>query len=70
MASCTINTIEDKTDSYIKSRFIIIEYTGQWEVVYDYETKVMYSVSMGDLNVGNFTMLVDSDGKPLLWKGE
>lgn len=70
MASCNINTVEDKTDSYIRSRFIVLEYTGTWKVVYDYETKVMYTVSMGHYNAGNFTMLVDSTGKPLLWKRE
>lgn len=41
-----------------------------YDVYADRETGVMYAVSRGTYNQGNFTMLVDADGKPLLWKGE
>lgn len=51
------------------SRFKIVEETATWLVVYDKDTKVMYTVSYGGYNSGNFTLLVDSDGKPLLWNG-
>lgn len=37
-------------------------------VVYDVETKVEYAVSLGIYNIGTFTMLVDSTGKPKLYK--
>ena len=60
-------TIEEPDD---KSRFVTIERTMAWRVCVDRETKVMYAVSSGGYNVGNFTLLVDADGKPLLWKGE
>lgn len=53
-----------------KSRFDRVEYTGAWEVVVDTETGVMYAVSRGGYNQGTFTLLVDADGKPLIWKGE
>lgn len=53
-----------------ESRFVIVEKTGRWEVVYDKETLVMYAVSCGSYNSGTFTPLYDTDGSPLLWKGE
>lgn len=52
-----------------ESRFVIVEKTGHWEVVYDKETLVMYAVSWGTYNCGTFTPLYDTDGSPLLWKG-
>lgn len=52
------------------SRFVIVEDGATWNVVYDKETKVMYAVSSGLYNCGNFVMMVDSDGKPLIYKGE
>lgn len=50
------------------SMFVIIETAGTWEVVYHKETKVMYVVSCGGYNGGNFTVLVNSDGTPMLWE--
>lgn len=53
------------------SRFVRVEYTAVWEIVADRETGVMYAVSRGMYNQGTFTLLVDADGKPLIWdKGE
>ena len=52
------------------SRFKVVEETNVWRVVYDKDTKVMYTVSYGGYNSGNFTLLVDSEGKPLLWNEE
>ena len=52
-----------------ESRFVIVEKTGIWEVVYDRETLVMYAVSYGAHSSGTFTPLYDTDGSPLLWKG-
>ncbi len=50
------------------SMFVEIEQAGTWEVVYHKETKVMYVVSCGAYNNGTFTLLVDADGKPMLWE--
>ena len=50
------------------SMFVIIEQTGTWDIVYHKETKVMYAVSCGAYNNGTFTLLVDADGKPMLWE--
>lgn len=52
------------------SRFMMVEKNNIWEVVVDRETKVMYAVSIGSYNKGTFTLLVDADGKPLLWEGD
>ena len=38
------------------------------QIVYHKETKVMYAVSCGSYNYGNLTVLVDADGKPMLWE--
>lgn len=52
------------------SRFVQVENAATWQVVADRETGVMYAVSAGMYNLGTFTLLVDADGKPLLWKGD
>ena len=53
------------------SRFERVEYMAVWGIVADRETGVMYAVSRGMYNQGTFTVLVDADGKPLIWdKGE
>lgn len=65
-----INTTYD-TDSEEKvpSMFVAIETTSTWMIVYHKETKVMYAVSSGGYNGGNFTLLVDGNGYPLIYKG-
>lgn len=52
------------------SRFKLIESTNVWWVYADKETDVMYAVSRGTYNMGNFTLLVDADGKPLIYNEE
>lgn len=51
------------------SRFKILESCVSWYVVADRETGVMYAVSGGCYNQGNFTVLVDADGNPMIWEG-
>lgn len=50
------------------SRMVYVEETSAYCVVYDKYTKVMYTVSNGGYNTGNFTLLVTADGKPLLYE--
>ena len=52
-----------------KSRMVYLEETGAYCIVYDRETKVMYAVSNSGYNYGNFTLLVDANGNPLLYQG-
>lgn len=50
------------------STFIEVETYDSFDIVYDKDTKVMYVISSGTYNRGNFTMLVNADGTPKLWK--
>ena len=49
------------------SMFVVIEITSGWEVVYHRDTKVMYAVSTSSYNIGNFTLLVNPDGTPMIY---
>ena len=63
------NEIVDKN---MPSMFIIVEGYGMdcFRIVYHRDTKVMYAISTGGYNAGNFTVLVNPDGSPMLWKGD
>ena len=73
LSGCGQRTIQDEAkkeqDSY-NTYFIRIssEYCG--DIVYDSRTGVQYWRSMGTYNGGNLTVLLDADGKPLIYKGE
>ena len=64
---CDKTEVDRKTSSE-KSMFVIVEHTGTWKVVYHKDTKVMYVVSSAPKNYGKFTLLVDADGKPMIWE--
>lgn len=51
-----------------ESAFLVVEHNTLWDyaIVYHKETKVMYSVS----TYGEFTVLVNPDGTPLLYAEE
>lgn len=53
------------------SMFIIVEGNGldSYRIVYHRDTKVMYAISCGGYNSGNFTALLNPDGSPMLWEG-
>lgn len=69
LTGCTSSKIVNDKPVAV-SRFVVVEDCSLCRVVVDRETKVMYTVSYGTYNIGIFTMLVDADGKPLLWEGE
>lgn len=52
------------------SMFVEIERGISYRIVYQEDTKVMYAVSSGNYNSGNFTLLVDENGNPMLYTGE
>lgn len=54
------------------SMFIVVEGGGldSYRIVYHRDTKVMYAVSTGTYNSGNFTVLLNPDGSPMLWEGD
>lgn len=69
LSGCGERVVESVNDNNKDtSMFVEIEQTGVWKVVYHKETKVMYVVSWGAYNGGTFTLLVDADGKPMLWE--
>lgn len=70
LCSCDINARESVRDKDAPSRFVLVERCCIFDVVYDRETKVMYTVSTDGRNSGNVTVLVDNDGKPLLYEKE
>ena len=49
--------------------FVRVEDCGSFDIMYDKDTKVMYTVSSSRYPHGNVTMLVNSDGTPKLWEG-
>ena len=71
LVSLLLKNIIPTPDSYANAdRFIKIDDQGTYYVVYDIETKVEYVVSNGQYNRGAFTLLVDKDGKPLIYGEE
>ena len=52
------------------SMFICIEKSDGFSIVYHRDTKVMYVVSTGLYNIGNFVLLVNKDGTPMIYEGE
>lgn len=48
--------------------FTVVDSTMDWYVVYCNKTKVMYVVSIGSYNRGDFTLLVNPDGTPMIWE--
>lgn len=70
MIGCAkVEKIEREPEPINQSRFVEVEHTGAWRIVADRETGVMYAVSLGVYNIGTFTLLVDADGKPMIYKG-
>lgn len=69
LVGCDQQYVETEITSS-NSMFVKVESSSSWDVVYHKDTKVMYVVSRGGDNCGNFTLMVDEDGKPLLWQGE
>lgn len=67
LAGCSSVEVEENPDV---SMFVRVEKGDSWWVVYHRETKVMYTISGGLKNCGNFTLLVNADGTPMLWEGE
>ena len=50
------------------SMFVTVETGWNYKVMYCKDTKVMYVMSWGNDNQGEFTLLVNPDGSPMLYK--
>lgn len=72
LTGCDNAKVEEvsKTATSKSSMFVRVEQVDGWRIVYHKETKVMYAVSDGYNNKGTFTLLVDKNGKPMLYKEE
>lgn len=72
LSGCGERTIQNEAkkeqDSY-NTYFIRISQEYDGDIVYDSRTGVQYWRSNGMYNGGTLTMLVDTDGKPLIYKG-
>lgn len=68
-SSCNqLESVQDVSSEY-SSMFILIEKSDWFAVVYHCDTKVMYTVSQGGWGGrGVFTLLVDENGCPLVYK--
>lgn len=66
------NTVPEGVDAprMSESPFATVYRGFCYKVLFDRETKVMYTMSNGSYNAGNFTMLRNADGTPRLWEGE
>jgi len=62
--------MEKENDNEQKSMFSVVEEDYSWLIVRHKETNVMYAVSDGSYNRGVFTLLVNADGTPMVWKGD
>ena len=70
LVGCDDDILQEESYYYESSMFITVERARNWNIVYHNKTKVMYVVSNSAYNYGNFALLVDADGKPMLYKGE
>lgn len=72
LSGCSTVHVEDETQynnkDTVTSMFVVVEKAACWLIVYNKDTKVMYAVSRSSYNYGNFTLLVDPDGTPMLWE--
>lgn len=62
-----VSTTEVQSNNH---RFVTISDSYCFKIVYDTRTKVEYAISTGSYNYGTVTLLVDAEGKPLLYTGE
>ena len=73
LSGCGERTIQDEVkkerDSY-STYLVRISHESGGDIVYDSRTGVQYWRSVGTYNYGTLTVLLDADGKPLIYKGE
>lgn len=62
--------LSEQMDEYNEGYFIRVGYDQGIEIAYAKDTKVMYAISRMAYNCGDITLLVDVDGKPLIYSEE
>lgn len=68
LGGCVSNMTESRVVEGATSMFVEVENGPAWKVVCHKDTKVMYAVSFASYSYGNFTLLVNPDGSPMLWE--
>ena len=48
--------------------FVIVEVCDSYNIVYHKDTKVMYTFSRSPYNFGDFTVMLNADGTPMLYE--
>ena len=66
-AGCTSTRAEAK-EVDDGNTFILVDADYYCWIVYHKDTKVMYAVSRSGYNAGTYTVLVNADGTPMIWK--
>lgn len=69
LCSCSNTTVTSASNDDT-SMFVLLEETPRWNVVYHKNTKVMYAVSSYGTGSGFFTVLLNSDGTPMVYRGD
>lgn len=59
--------LSEPMGEYNEKYFIRVAYDDGIEIAYAKDTKVMYAISRTAYNSGSVTLLVDVDGKPLIY---
>lgn len=57
--------VDDTDDG---NTFILVDADYYCWIVYHKDTKVMYAVSRSPNNIGTYTLLVNADSTPMIWK--
>lgn len=60
--------MDEETNMFIRVQRHNYYNGNDYDVVYHKDTKVMYVISRGQYNSGQFTLLVNPDGSPMLYK--
>lgn len=69
LCSCSNTTVTSASNDDT-SMFVLLEEAPRWNVVYHKNTKVMYAVSSFGTGSGVFTVLLNSDGTPMIYRGD
>jgi hypothetical protein len=70
LVGCDYAAMESEEEDYsnVPSMFFEVEDGDVYRVVYHKDTKVMYTISDSGYNMGNFTVMLDADGTPMLYE--
>ena len=68
LIGCHDDSQPKELESVDGSSFLMVEDGVSYDIVYHKETKVMYIVSDGQYNRGSFTVMVNADGTPMIYK--